>query len=520
MKKSPININQINTKDDIKCANQAPDMDKLFYDMPVPRFIIRKDQGDNFFLQDINKLGAQFFDLDYKHIVNSNIYDFMHVESAKQFEQSFEVCYSRKQPVTIRSLPGVPGKIRIYGFYITPILDKKDNVLYIDIIGQLDTSDKSNLKRERDDAVSLMSSIFDVSEIGIIVTDQKNRIIRINDHFINTFGWSRDELLNADIIGLITPDERDVARQNHKDFLKSGINISGELKFIRKNGSIAYCLFTTAMIELSQKKPYQVYTIIDITLRKQMEESLKRAKEQADTANRAKSAFLANMSHELRTPLNAIIGFSEMMTKETFGALGHAKYGEYTNDIHASAQHLLEIINEVLDMSKIEAGRIELDEDEIDILELLKSVERMMASRAFSNDLKIKMDVAENIPNLYADQRLLRQILINLISNAVKFSERGGEINIMAHILQSGEMRIVIADNGIGIPKEKITRALEPFGQISDVPEKSSKEGTGLGLPLAVAMVELHDGTLTIDSEFDQGTKVFVTFPARRIMMS
>jgi two-component system cell cycle sensor histidine kinase PleC len=338
---------------------------ELFQKMPVPRFIVEARGGEEYVVSEINDLALKYFDLSAEQIVGHNIRDFMSPENARHFQQSFEVSCSKRRAVTIQALPGVPSNLRVYGFYISPMLGAPimggdGNITYLDVIGQLDVSDQSILQRERDDAISLMSSIFDVSEVGVVVTDHNARIIRVNESFVRTYGWSRDELINSDVITLVTPDERNLARRNHDEFIRTGIRSSGEMKIIRKDGSIANALFTTATLELSQKRRYQVTTVMDITLRKQMEESLRLAKDQADTANRAKSAFLANMSHELRTPLNAIIGFSEMMIKETFGGLGHDKYKEYLGDVHASANHLLEIINEVLDMSKIEAGRIEL----------------------------------------------------------------------------------------------------------------------------------------------------------------
>jgi PAS domain S-box-containing protein len=490
----------------------------LFQRMAVPRFVVQRKEKSDFIVLDANALALKYFDLSCEQVLGRKILDFMDHDNAMHFQQSFEVCYSRKKSVTVQALPGVPGSVRVYGFYISPIINDKGDIEMLDIIGQLDVADQSILQRERDDAISLMTSIFEVSEIGIIVTDQNGRIVRVNDSFVRIYGWSRDELINADVISLATPDERELARKNHDEFIRTGVRSSGELKIIRKNGSVANALFTTATLELSQKRRYQVTTVMDITLRKQMEESLRLAKEQADTANRAKSAFLANMSHELRTPLNAIIGFSEMMIKETFGALGHAKYKEYLQDVHTSAEHLLEIINEVLDMSKIEAGRIELDESEVDVGELIKTVSRMMASRAFGANVTLNVEIHENFPHLFADKKLLRQILINLVTNAVKFSKSGGSIDIIAYTLDDGRMQITIADQGVGIPKDKIKQALQPFGQVSERPENSEHQGTGLGLPLAKAMIELHDGTIRLESDVGKGTTVFINFPSYRMV--
>ncbi len=486
--------------------------------MPVPRFIVEVRGVNQFHVADANDLVVRYFGVEREQVVDHDIADFMDPEHVQHFRQSFEVCCSKKKSVTVQALPDVPNPVRIYSFYISPIMDAAGTIQYLDVIGQLDVTDQSILQRERDDAISLMTSIFEVGEIGIVVTDHNGRIIRVNESFIRTFGWSRDELINADVVGLVTPDERETARRSHAEFIRTGVRSTGELKMIRKDGSIANALFTTATLELSQKRRFQVTTIMDITLRKQMEESLRHAKDQADTANRAKSTFLANMSHELRTPLNAIIGFSEMMIKETFGPLGHAKYSEYLTDVHASANHLLEIINEVLDMSKIEAGRIELDDGEVDMQELIQSVTRMMASRAFGSNVTLKHTFEDTLPNLLGDQRLVRQILINLVANAVKFSKGGGVVEIHAFMLDDGRMQLNVSDEGIGIPKDKIKQAMEPFGQVSEQPENARQQGTGLGLPLAKAMVELHDGALTLESELNVGTTVFVSFPAFRVM--
>lgn len=494
----------------------------FFDDMQIPRFVVQKTKnkkkGDQYVVVAANRLALGYFDLSKDQVVDKPIADFMDSENTLHFEQSFEVCLSKERSVTISALPGVPGKVRVYGFYISPIHDEDDDSIYLDVIGQLDVADQSIVQRERDDAILLLTSIFEVSEVGIVVTDFNGRIVRVNDSFIRTFGWSRDELINAEFVGLTTPDERELAKRNHEEFIRSGIRSSGEMKLIRKDGSVANALFTTATLELSQKRRFQVTTIMDITLRKQMEQSLRMAKDQADAANRAKSVFLANMSHELRTPMNAIIGFSEMMIKETFGPLGHDKYLEYLNDVHGSAQHLLEIINEVLDMSKIEAGRIEMDEGEVALPELIASVMRMMGSRAFGSDVSLKSDVSDVLPNLQGDGRLIRQVLINLVTNAVKFSRSGDTVSVSAYVIDDGRLQIKVIDEGVGIPKDKIDQAMEPFGQVSDKAENALYQGTGLGLPLAKAMVDLHDGTLRLDSEINKGTTVCVNFPSYRII--
>jgi PAS domain S-box-containing protein len=483
--------------------------------MPVPRFMIKREAA-GFRIVEANRKAVEYFGRPADQIIGHDISEILDHENAHHITQSFEVAIQKNTPVTIQSLPTFPGNFHVPGFWINPVHNEDGIVDLIDVMAQPSKADDSALQRERDDALLLLTSIFDVSEIGIVVTDHNRRIIKVNDSFVRIYGWERDELMGHDMADIIDPDEQDHARRNFDDFIRSGIRSSGEIRLARKDSSVANVLFTTATLELSQRRRFQVTTVMDITLRKQMEVSLRHAKEQADAANHAKSAFLANMSHELRTPLNAIIGFSEMMVKETFGVLGHPKYNEYLGDIHLSAKHLLEIINEVLDMSKIEAGKVELDEQEIDVGGLINSVMRVMISRAFSSGLEIREIVANDLPRLYADPRLVRQILINLVTNAVKYSQKSGTIEVKASLDAKGQIVIVVADQGVGIPKERIREAMEPFGQIHDPTRSQTYQGTGLGLPLAKAMAELHDATLTLESDVGKGTVVTISFPRRR----
>ena len=496
--------------------SQDIDHKMLFDRMPVPRLVVRPE-GEQFSIVSINDRASEFFGRPQQDMIGKPIEMFLDNENAQHLIHSLGVSMKRRKPVTIQSLPTFPGNVQLPGFWINPVIDEDGTVEMLDIIAQPTLTDDSALQRERDDALLLLTSIFDVSEVGIIVTDHNRRIVKVNDSFVRIYGWNRNDLVGQDFINIVSEDERDQARRNHEEFIRGGIRSSGEMKLSRKNGSVANALFTTATLELSQKRRFQVTTIMDITLRKQMEYSLRIAKEQADTANQAKSAFLANMSHELRTPLNAIIGFSEMMIKKTFGALGHDKYSEYLDDIHMSAKHLLEIINEVLDMSKIEAGKVELDEQEIDMHGLIESVIRIMANRAFSSGLEIKEQVASNLPILFADPRLVRQILINLITNAIKYSHKSGVIEVEASIDDQGCMLLIVRDHGVGIPKDRIREAMEPFGQIHDPTRSNTQQGTGLGLPLTKAMAELHGGKLTLESDVGQGTTVTIRFPRSRI---
>jgi len=234
----------------------------------------------------------------------------------------------------------------------------------------------------------------------------------------------------------------------------------------------------------------------------------------AEAANAAKSQFLANVSHELRTPLNAVLGFSEILKDQMFGPLGAPQYESYVNDIHESGVLLLNLINDLLDLSKIEAGKFELQEDDCDLLEIIESAVRFVSERASKAGVAIEPQLAP-LPFLRADYRKVKQILLNLLSNAVKFTPTGGKIGITAGVDAGGCVTLVVADTGIGIPPHQLEIVLEPFTQVENMLTRSHA-GTGLGLPLCKSLVELHGGTLTLESELGRGTSVTIMFPKER----
>ncbi len=260
-----------------------------------------------------------------------------------------------------------------------------------------------------------------------------------------------------------------------------------------------------------------VMLLLDLTERRETEEALRRAKEAAEAANRAKSDFLAHMSHELRTPLNAVIGFSEIIFREIFGTVGEPRYADYARDIHASGTHLLNVINDILDISKAESGSAELDDEKVDVAELAAASLRLVEPRATVGKVRVVKKLAPDLPDIRADTRRLKQVLLNLLSNAVKFTPPGGHVELEARVAEDAGVQIVVHDTGIGMDPKDIPRALEPFAQVDNALSRRF-EGTGLGLPLSRKLVELHGGTLTIASEIAKGTSVVVHLPPNRTL--
>ena len=236
----------------------------------------------------------------------------------------------------------------------------------------------------------------------------------------------------------------------------------------------------------------------------------------AQASDRAKSEFLANMSHELRTPLNAILGFSEIMRNEMLGSLGSDQYREYIQDIHESGTYLLDVINDILDISKVETGNLELSEDETDPGEVITKSVRLVKERARQKCIKVEFEDEAGAPVLFADERLLKQSVVNLLSNAIKFTPEEGRVVVRMARLEDGGLAIAVADTGIGISEDDFATVLSPFGQVESA-YSGTYEGTGLGLPITKALTELHGGELALESALGVGTTVSLQFPKERV---
>ncbi len=299
------------------------------------------------------------------------------------------------------------------------------------------------------------------------------------------------------------------AHREFRDFIYRIKTDDGEVRYVRTSGMP---IFGPDGIFLGYRGAASDATA-DFEARKQ----LMRAKEEAEVANRTKSDFLANMSHELRTPLNAIIGFSEAIEREIAGPLGKEVYKGYAHDIHESGQLLLGIINDILDLAKIESGNYQLVESRVDATELIEACERLIKPRAEKAEVKLSLHHNGNLPSIFVDELKIKQILINLLSNAVKFTPRGGNIALKAELIESGEFVLRVRDNGRGMSAEDLQKVLSPFVQVTDN-HNYTREGTGLGLPIANSLCELHGGVFALTSELGRGTTASVSLPSHRVM--
>jgi len=367
-------------------------------------------------------------------------------------------------------------------------------------------------------------AILDTATDGIIILDGEGRIRSFSAGAEALFGYRLAEVYGKALADLLAPESRKVLRNYLSALGDSGLasvfNDGREVEAVVSRGGTVPLFLAIGRIGGQAGDGIDggfCVVLRDLTQWKRTEADLRQAKETAERASAQKSEFLANISHELRTPLNAILGFSEVMRSERFGEISNTKYLGYANDIHESGAHLLSLINDLLDLSKVEAGKFELNFTGVNLGSLIDTCLAIMQEQATAGRVVLRRNVPTGLPNVVADLRTMKQILLNLVANAIRFTDPGGQVIVSARLDRNGELSLSVKDTGIGMDEEELKAALMPFRRVETTGREAGR-GTGLGLPLSKALVEANRARFSIASEPKKGTLVEIVFPTTRVL--
>jgi cell cycle sensor histidine kinase DivJ len=410
-------------------------------------------------------------------------------------------------PVSRIAFPGAPP---LWGIYACSVLAALMQAVLIAVAAQ-------DRQRAADAAAAEGAAMYRFladNAMDLITRHSSDGRIRFASPATATLlGRLPEEVTGAAMQSLVHPEDLNAVQAALMESSYHGRAGCAEVRLRHRDGHFVWAEIRCRPAQVGLGEPADIVAVTrDISDRKSHEYALVEARDAALSASRAKTRFLANMSHELRTPLNAIIGFSEVMTREMFGTLS-PRYQEYSRLIHESGAHLLDLINSVLDMSKIEAGKFELHEELFDLEETAESAVRFLKIPAERAGVAVKLQIAPNARLIFADQRAVKQILVNLLSNGVKYTPPGGEVRVVAKTPDAGlGIEIVVSDTGTGISRADLERLGKPFEQVENA-ETRAKEGTGLGLALVKSLAQMHGGTAMIESVLGDGTSVTVRLP-------
>jgi PAS domain S-box-containing protein len=360
-----------------------------------------------------------------------------------------------------------------------------------------------------------LKSILDTATDGVLVLDRAGRVLSANRSAEALFGYEAADFAALSSFGdLFAPESRRSVLDYFDRVAKNGsvLDTGREAIALVRRGGLVPLYFTMGRIAGGEKL---CAVLRDVTDWKRTEEELINAKQQAERASTAKSEFLAKISHEIRTPLNAIIGFSEVMMEERFGPIGNDRYRQYLRDIHACGGHLISLLNDLLDLSKIEAGKLELSFVSINLNELVQQCVAILQQQANRERVIIRTSLPPNLPPIVADARSVRQIALNLLSNSIKFTGAGGQVIVATALKDAHEVVLRVRDTGPGMSEKELQTAMEPFRQLATA---NRSGGSGLGLPISKALAEANRARFHITSQIDSGTLVEVAFPATRVL--
>jgi cell cycle sensor histidine kinase DivJ len=419
----------------------------------------------------------------------------------------------RGEPFTIRTrIIRGDGARRVIESHVAPETNSRGQAVSLHGVCR-DVTELAIIEKELQRLNAQHKLLMNYSNDVICQLDYQGSFLFLSPAIEQITGYKIEELVGRNVSELVHPDDIELLRDGAR---QSNFNPSArtdQFRMHKKAGGYVWIesRVRPLMDQKGKRRLGLIAVMRDVSERKIAEEALVSAHERAEIANRAKTKFLANMSHELRTPLNAIIGFSEILSREMFGPLGSARYGEYVSLILESGRHLLDLINDLLDTAKIEAGRYELAREPLDIQEIVLAALRLVQRQAETKGLELHAPPIKIEGPLIADQRAIKQIIINLLSNAVKFTPKGGKVTVTI-TEDPDHVVITVSDTGIGIPEKEVGRLARPFEQVHrDL--HIAQEGTGLGLALVNSLARLHGGEIEIKSREGEGTAVIVRLP-------
>lgn len=366
-----------------------------------------------------------------------------------------------------------------------------------------------------------LRAILDTATDGVVTLTGQGLILALNRSAEALFGVETDEVRSQPFTRLLAPASHRIVNDYLEGLSRNGVasllNDGREVLALERKGGLIPLFMTIGRVSLASDDNKYCAVLRDLTQWKAAEERLVAAKREAETASHQKSDFLAKISHELRTPLNAIIGFTEVIMQERFGPIGNDRYRSYVSDIHGAGTHILGLVNDLLDLAKIEAGKIELSFAAVKLGDIVQQTVSTMQAQANRQGVILRSSVPK-VPPVVADVRSLRQILFNLVSNGIKYTKRGGQVIVSTGLTDEGEVMIKVRDSGLGMSASEIETALKPFGRVEIAGSSGVAEGTGLGLPLTKALAEANRASFHIDSTVGVGTLVQITFPSTRVL--
>lgn len=451
---------------------------------------------------------------DGTRIWNTDIRELYHPDDFSMHESKLnEHLSNRKKPYkSIHRLRHADGSYRWYravGHATKPTEGQP-----VRLIGMLtDIDDEKRMTEALRLSEARISTLLDNSPSSIYFKDPDLKLVVANRKYMEMYGLNPETAFGKNAIELFGEDIGQTFLDHDKEVLSKNTLVIRE-EFLNERDLLTIKFpITDRDGELSGVGGIE----IDITEQKEVERAYKDARDDAEAASRAKSAFLANMSHELRTPLNSVIGFSESLLSGTLGNLENEKHREYIDIIRSAGSYLLDLINDILDLSRIESGQVELDEEVFDLKHVVTSAITFTQNRHVEKIVSIDNRTPDTLPKIYADQRQLRQVMINLISNAIKFTPSDGSITISCDLTSEGALKIMVTDTGMGISAEDLERVKQPFVQVADSMTRQH-EGTGLGLAIVYTIAELHGADLKLESALGEGTTASFILPAERVV--